>query len=341
MNITQLNTEIKLWDDFVHRQAAARCPHLAGWKKVIEDSFGHKCIYLMAGTNDGINGVLPLVHVRSRLFGSFLISVPYLNYGGILAEDSTTQQRLFDHARELAAERGAAYVELRHEARQLPEVPTKQHKVTMLLELPDNPDTLWNQFKPKLRSQIRKPMKEGLTVHIGREEALAHFYEVFSVNMRDLGTPVYPRNFFANILKHFPSSTWICTILLNEQPVAAGFICGFRETLEIPWASSLREYNHLAANMLLYWSILEFAVKHGFKQFDFGRCSPGEGTHKFKAQWGAKEVPLHWQYWLANGNQLPELAPTNPKYQLAISVWQKLPLFVTRWVGPAIIRNIP
>lgn len=341
MNITQLHTEIKLWDDFVHRQAAARGPHLGGWKKVIEESFGHKCIYLMAANSDVISGILPLVHVRSRLFGSFLISVPYLNYGGILAENAATQQELFDYASKLAAERGAAYVELRHEAPQLPEVPTKQHKVTMLLELPDDPDKLWNQFKPKLRSQIRKPMKEGLTVRIGREEELTHFYEVFSVNMRDLGTPVYPRSFFANILKHFPSSTWICSILLHEQPVAAGFVCGFRETLEIPWASSLREYNHLAANMLLYWSILEFAVKNGFKQFDFGRCSPGEGTHKFKAQWGAKEVPLHWQYWLANGNQLPELAPSNPKYQLAISVWQKLPLFVTRWVGPAIIRNIP
>jgi len=341
MKITTLESETKLWDDFVQRQPAARCPHLSGWKKVIEESFGHACIYLMAVENETVRGVLPLVHVRSRLFGSFLISVPFLNYGGIVAENVATRENLFDSARRLAAERRAAYVELRHESPQLDSVPTKQHKVTMRLDLPNAPDKLWNQFKPKLRSQIRKPMKEGLAIRIGREEELANFYEVFSTNMRDLGTPVYSQNFFAKILQHFPHSSWICSILLNDQPIAAGLICGFRETLEIPWASSLRRYNHLAANMLLYWSILEFAIKQGYQRFDFGRCSPDEGTYKFKEQWGAKPVPLHWQYWLANGNQMPELAPTNPKYQLAINVWQKLPLFITRWVGPAIIRNIP
>jgi FemAB-related protein (PEP-CTERM system-associated) len=341
MKITTLDSETNLWDDFVQRQPLARCPHLSGWKKVIEESFGHTCIYLMAVENETVHGVLPLVHVRSRIFGSFLVSVPFLNYGGILAENMETRQRLFDYARQLAVERHAAYVELRHEQPQLENVPTKQHKVTMLLELPSDPDTLWNHFKPKLRSQIRKPMKEGLTVRIGRDEELASFYEVFSVNMRDLGTPVYAKDFFAKILKHFPHSTWICSILNNGQPIAAGLVCGFRDTLEIPWASSLRRYNHFAANMLLYWAILEFAIKQGYRHFDFGRCSPGEGTYKFKLQWGAKVVPLNWQYWLANGNELPNLAPTNPKYQLAISMWQKLPLSVTRWLGPAIVRNIP
>lgn len=341
MKITTLESETQLWDDFVRRQPAARGPHLSGWKKVIEESFGHTCLYLMAAESDVVHGVLPLVHVRSRLFGSFLISVPFLNYGGIVAETSAARNCLFDFARELATARRAAYLELRHETPLLENVPTKQHKVSMLLELPEQPDKLWNDFKPKLRSQIRKPMKEGLTVRLGREEELANFYEVFSVNMRDLGTPVYSRNFFAQILKNFPESSWVCSIFLKEQPIAAGLVFGFRDTLEIPWASSLRRYNHLAANMLLYWSVLEFAIKKGYRRFDFGRCTPGENTFKFKAQWGAQPLPLHWQYWLANGNTLPELAPTNPKYQFAIKAWQKLPLFVTRLVGPAIVRNIP
>jgi FemAB-related protein (PEP-CTERM system-associated) len=341
MKITTLESETKLWDDFVHRQPAARCPHLSGWKKVIEESFGHAGIYLMAVENETVHGVLPLVHVRSRLFGSFLISVPFLNYGGIVAENAAVRQSLFEFARRLAAERHAAYIELRHESPQLDNAPTKRHKVAMRLDLPNEPDKLWNQFKPKLRSQIRKPMKEGLVIRLGREEELANFYEVFSVNMRDLGTPVYSKNFFTKILQHFPHSTWICSILKNDEPIAAGLICGFRETLEIPWASSLRHYNHLAANMLLYWAVLEFAIKQGYRRFDFGRSTPGEGHYKFKEQWGAQPVPLHWQYWLANGNHLPELAPTNPKYRLAINVWQKLPLAVTRWLGPAIVRNIP
>jgi FemAB-related protein (PEP-CTERM system-associated) len=341
MKITALESETELWDDFVQSQPAARGPHLSGWKKVIEESFGHTCFYLMAAENGALCGVLPLVHVSSRWFGSFLISVPFLNYGGIVAEQNAARVCLFDSARALAAARCAAYIELRHAAPQLDNVPTKQHKVSMVLDLPDDPEKLWNAFKPKLRSQIRKPMKDGLVVRIGREEELANFYEVFSVNMRDLGTPVYPRKFFAQILKHFPASSWICSVLMNGKPIAAGLVFGFRDTLEIPWASSLRHYNHLAANMLLYWSVLEFAVKKGYKLFDFGRCTPGENTFKFKAQWGAQPAPLHWQYWLANGNTLPELTPANPKYHLAIKAWQKLPLFITRLVGPAIIRNIP
>lgn len=341
MKIIRLNSETQLWDDFVLRQDAARGPHLSGWKKVIEESFGHSCIYLMATENGLVQGVLPLVYMRSLLFGKFLISVPFLNYGGILSENSAAQQSLYDFAHSLVEKRGAEFVELRHETPQLENVPTKQHKVAMRLDLPEAPEELWNSFKPKLRSQIRKPMKDGLVVRLGREEELANFYEVFSVNMRDLGTPVYSRNFFAKILQHFPSSTWICTILLHAQPIAAGFLFGCRDTLEIPWASSLRRYNHLAANMLLYWSVLEFAVKQGYKRFDFGRSTLGEGTYKFKEQWGAKPVSLHWQYWLANGNQLPDLSPASAKYQRAIQVWQKLPLAFTRWAGPKIVRNIP
>ncbi|MDZ7289556.1 MAG: FemAB family PEP-CTERM system-associated protein [candidate division KSB1 bacterium] len=341
MKITTLESETKLWDDFVHGQATARGPHLSGWKRVIEETFGHTCIYLMASGNGQVRGVLPLVHMRSRLFGSFLVSIPFLNYGGIVSEDPIVRKNLFDFACALAAERRAEYVELRHESPLLENLPTKQHKVAMLLDLPDKSEGLWNRFKPKLRSQIRKPMKEGLVARIGREEELGNFYEVFTANMRDLGTPVYSKNFFATILKHFPDSSWIASVSLNKRPLAAGFLFGFRDTLEIPWASSLRRYNHLAANMLLYWSVLEFAIQQGYQRFDFGRSSPGEGTYKFKEQWGAQPVPLHWQYWLGNGTQLPNLSPTNSKYHLAISVWQKLPLFLTRWIGPAIVRHIP
>ncbi|MDZ7363050.1 MAG: FemAB family PEP-CTERM system-associated protein [candidate division KSB1 bacterium] len=341
MKITLFDSETALWDDFVLRHPAARCPHLGGWKKVIEESFDHSCFYLMARENGVIHGILPLVHLRSRLFGSFLISLPFLNYGGIVATDAEARQSLFDSACDLATERGAAYVELRHEAPLLENAPTKQHKVTMRLDLPNDPEILWKQLKPAVRSQIRKPKKLGLVVRFGREEELENFYEVFSINMRDLGTPVYPKNFFASILKNFPISSWICSVLMNGRPLAAGLVCGFRETLEIPWASSLRRYNSLAANMLLYWSVLEFAIQKGYKCFDFGRCSPGEGTYKFKAQWGAQPAPLHWQYWLANGRQMPDLSPKNDKYQLAIRLWQRLPLFVTRLIGPTIIRNIP
>ncbi len=341
MIVETTTSGFQAWDEFANRHAGARAPHLSGWKAVIEKSFGHPCYYLAARDHDRLCGILPLTHLRSKLFGSFLISMPYLNYGGIVAEDEAARQALLDHACKLGKQRGAAHVELRHVAAQVANLPTKQHKVSMLLDLPGQPEELWDQFKAKLRSQIRKPQKENLTVRFGREDELENFYRVFAINMRDLGTPVYSRNFFANILAAFPQQAHICTIYRQHEPLASGFLFGFREVLEIPWASSLREYNALAPNMLLYWSVLEFAIRQGYRQFDFGRCTLNEGTYKFKEQWGAKPLALHWQYWLPNGGALPEISPHNPKYQFMIRTWQRLPVGLTRLLGPAIVKNIP
>jgi FemAB-related protein (PEP-CTERM system-associated) len=177
---------------------------------------------------------------------------------------------------------------------------------------------------------------------LGKEEYLDSFYDIFSTNMRDLGTPVYGKKFFRNILREFPTSTWICTVRTKEdKAVASGFLVGFKKRLEIPWASSLRSHNSSSPNMLLYWTSLKFACENGYDTFDFGRSTPGEGTYKFKEQWGAKPVQLFWHYWLRSGGPLPELNPHNPKYKMAIKIWQKLPLSVTNLIGPAIVRNLP
>ena len=159
--------------------------------------------------------------------------------------------------------------------------------------------------------------------------------------MRELGTPVYPKSFFKNILETFQESAWICSVYKDEEPVASGFLFGFKDRLDIPWASSKREYDRFNPNMLLYWNSLKFACENGYRIFDFGRSTPGEGTYKFKEQWGAKPIQLYWHYWLKNNGPLPELNPKNPKYQMAIKIWQKLPVAVTRFIGPMIVKNIP
>ncbi len=341
MRVEPVTSDFAAWDEYVLRHPASRGPHLSGWKSVIEKTFGHKCYYLAAREGNTISGVLPLTHMRSRIFGTFLISVPYLNYGGILADNEAARDALFAAASELGKKLHVQHVELRHLSPQVPEVPTKQHKVAMVLELPQDTEALFNSFKAKLRSQIRKPQKEGLTARMGQQEELENFYNVFAENMRDLGTPVYSKKFFAHILATFPQQAHLCTVYRGAEIMASGLVFGFRDTLEIPWASSLRKHNALAPNMLLYWSVLEFAVKQGYRHFDFGRCSPNEGTFKFKEQWGAQPSALYWQYWLPNGRPLPDISPHNPKYQRAIELWQKMPLGLTRLIGPPIVKNIP
>jgi serine/alanine adding enzyme len=292
--------------------------------------------------SDRIVGILPLVHLRSILFGNFMVSLPYFNFGGICTDDAEVLEILLNEAIRIANKENVEHIEFRHTINVSDRLPVKTAKVSMQLRLPEDPEELWNSFSSNLRRKIRKPTKEGIYAKFGREDELESFYTVFSTKMRDLGTPVYSKRFFQNILKEFPESTWICTVYnKEEQAIASGFLIGFKERLEIPWVSSLKDYDHYYTNLLLYWSSLKFACEQGYRIFDFGRSTPGEGTYKFKEQWGASAVQLYWHYWLRNNGPLPELNPNNPKYQLAIRIWKRLPVPLTRLVGPMIVKNLP
>lgn len=330
------------WDGYVAASTHATAYHQLAWKQVIEKSFGQRAYYLVSEDGKGkIDGILPLVQLKSLVFGNFFVSLPYFNYGGICANRPEISQALLQEAIRVAREAGAEHLEIREMAPRENGLLCKTAKVSMRLGLPDSPEALWNLFPSKLKSQIRKPQKEGFSVRIGGEEELDPFYQVFSLNMRQLGTPVYSRAFFQEMMRAFPHSTSICVVRGNNKPVAAGFLVGFKNTMEIPWASSLREYSRLAPNMLLYWSVLSFASERGYHMFDFGRSTPGEGTYQFKAQWGATPMPLYWYYWMRESGPLPEINPQNRKYRLAIEIWKRLPLPITQMVGPRIVRNIP
>jgi len=334
--------DLPRWEAYVNNAPASTHYHKIGWKRVIEETFGHRTHYWYAEDRSGnIRGVLPAVHLKSFLFGNFMVSLPYFNSCGICTEEESIAAALLEEAVQWARQEKMSHIELRQDAPLNIGLPRKTAKVSMRLALPSSADELVRTFDAKLRSQIRKPGKEGMISKIGRADELDSFYAVFSENMRDLGTPVYPKVFFRNILETFPDTSWICTVYQGPLAVASGFLIGFREILEIPWASSLRAYKRSGPNMLLYWTALSWACENGYRVFDFGRSTPGEGTYKFKEQWGAKPSPLYWHYWMKNGGKLPELNPRNPKYAAAIHIWKKLPVGLTRLIGPAIVKNLP
>jgi len=329
-------------NDFVNNNNTSNLYHDYRWGEIIEKCFGHKCHFLLSKNFDGaINGILPLVHMKSWSIGNFIVSMPYFNYGGVCANDESTQERLINEAVRMAKDLKVQHIEFRQEGSLNNGFPEKTNKVSMRLELPDSSDELWKSFPSKLRSQIKVPQKAGMTCRVGRLEELESFYTVFSLNMRDLGTPVYPMKFFRSILEAFPEKTWICSVYAGDVPVASGFLAGFKSRMEIPWASSVRNYNRLSPNMLLYWSVLKFACEKRFTTFDFGRSTAGESTYKFKEQWCAAPSPMVWSYWVHDGAKIPDLTPRNPKYQLAIGIWKRLPLPVTQMLGPRIVKNIP
>jgi len=322
-----------------HREASAY--HSPEWLGVIHRAFGHDTRYLVAESEEAVCGVLPIVFFKSRLFGSFTVSMPFVNYGGVLADNVETARALLNRAIVETRRAGGSHIELRHTSRTFPELPARRHKVAMTLELEDTSERQWQRVDRKVRNQVRKAEKSGLVMEDGGLELLEAFYTVFSHNMRDLGTPVYGMSFFKEVLSTFPTVTRIFVVRHAGRPVAASLVHWHGPILEVPWASSIREFNPLCVNVLLYWRMLQFAVAQGCRRFDLGRSTPGEGTFHFKQQWGATPRDLVWEYWTADGRSLPNLSPANPKFGLAIKAWQRLPLPVATTLGPFIVRNIP
>jgi len=328
-------------DAYVMGHPRATVYHLSAWTELIGRVFDHPTKYLVATAGNSIAGVLPLVLFRSRLFGSFGVSLPFVNYGGLVADGHEVERALLGRAIEEVRGAGGSHLELRHTGQLFSHLTPKRHKVAMVLSLSTSPDEEWGRLDRKVRNQVRKGEKSELSAAVGGVELVGEFYEVFAENMRDLGTPVYTRNLFAQVLTTFPDTSRAFVVRHQGRPVAGSVILWHQGAAEVPWASALRSANSLSANVFLYWQMLKFCVERGFKTFDFGRSTPNEGTYLFKKQWGAQPRELVWEYWTAPGHSVPNLSPKNPKFDLAVRAWQRLPLSVASALGPHIVRHIP
>lgn len=365
MRIVPYAGDAAAWDAFVEADAAGSFCHLHGWRRVLADGLGHDVALWCAERDGSLEGLLPITHVAGPL-GSFLVSVPFLSYGGPIGSGEAVRALAGD-AVERGRAKGVDLVELRCRTRtwdppgggahgtsgdaggeagervEHREPPAgmreSDRRVAVLLGLPDDPEELWEGLRSKVRSQVRRPRKEGMEARFGPEQ-LAAFYAVFARNMRDLGTPVLPLRFFRAILDAFPGLARVGVVYHEGAPAAAGFGFLWRDELEMTWASSLRELGRLAPNMLLYWAFMAHAVEAGARTFNFGRCPPGGGSHRFKLQWGGADHALPWLQWPTEG-AAGTPSPAGGKYRLATRAWSRLPLPLANRLGPWIARTIP
>ena len=338
--------ELLVWDHYVESKQNSSIYHFSAFKKVIERSFRHDAVYLAAFSKSGeLCGVLPAVELKSRLFGHFLVSMPYFTYGAVLADSDSVADALYKALFEESKALGAGHVEMRATTVQKAlqkEMPAKLSKVSMVRSLPESVDQLWDDIGTKVRAQIKKAQRFDLSIKFGKQELLDDFYKVFAENMRDLGTPVYSKQFFKELMSSSINKDFdIGVVYFEGKPVSTCFLMQHKGMMEIPWASALNSVNHMNVNMYMYWEVLQYAIKCKNDFFDFGRSSKDAGTYRFKKQWGAEPKQLYWYYWLPNGVELPELNPNNPKYKLLISVWQKLPVWLTKWIGPPVVKYLP
>ncbi|MEP6495574.1 MAG: FemAB family XrtA/PEP-CTERM system-associated protein [bacterium] len=329
------------WDEFVRSQPGWTHFHLHGWRDVIDRVFGHECIYLAArdASTSTIAGVLPLVRVRSLVFGHFLVSMPFVNYGGPLGSDEAVQA-LAAEAVVVAKRRGVRLLEMRSRVPLPIDLPVSHRKLTVVLDLPADSTALWSSLPAKLRSQIKRPKKDGVLMKFGLDQ-LDAFYSVFAQHMRDLGTPAQSKAFFRAIANVFPNDVHFAVAYHNEQPIACG--CGFlwNNEFEITWASALRSHKAMSPNMLVYWELMERMVGAGARLFNFGRCSKDSGTYKFKMQWGGREEELWWYQQTRDAEEASTPSPDQGIFAMATRVWQRLPLSVANQLGPRIVRSIP
>jgi FemAB-related protein (PEP-CTERM system-associated) len=329
------------WDEFVARTEGSSFCHLAGWREILSDVLGAECLYRVVTDGAGEwQGVLPLVRVKSWMFGHYLVSLPFLNDGGPLGSPAARRQLVKDAVSEARRSR-ADLLELRtRDARGGGvDLPVSPRKITVLLPLPARSDELFASFSSKLRNQIRRPIKDGLTTRFGPDQR-EPFYEVFARTMRDLGTPALPRALFDRLAVAFPDLVVFGVVYRGDQPLAGG--CGFvwRGEFEMTWAGDLRAFRRLAANMLLYWSFMEQMMSRGVRVFNFGRCTPGGGTHHFKRQWGGADVPLPWCQYAPRGVKATP-SPNDPTYSWGPRLWRRLPLPIANRLGPLLVRFLP
>lgn len=346
LRVTVVGDRWDMWHRFVAQSPAATFAHRASWFDIMTQIFRHECLYLVAEDDRGWRGVLPLVHVRG-LLGHFLISLPFMNDGGPIG-DAQASECLVAAAVEIARHRRAKKLELRTRSVVPGPVRTLHRKVSVHLALPATVEDLWGKtFKAKLRSQVRKPSKEGMTARVASGAAVAaqsgsaldDFYSVFCNNMRDLGTPVLPKTFFQALTRAFKDDVVFIAVSAPNGAVAGGACCLiWRDQMEITWASTMREWNPLAPNMLLYSTAMEEAIRRGMRVFNFGRSTPGSPTHRFKQQWGGQDVALPWATWSkGDGGDTGESAIQ----RAAIALWKRLPVAIANRYGPALARQLP
>ncbi len=330
------------WETFVARHPLATAAHLPAWGDIVREAYGHEPLALVARAYGAVVGVLPLVFLKSRLFGHRLVSMPFLDYGGILAEPgSREEQALADAALAAGRECRAQTIGLRQRHPSgLPQAPTGD-RVTMLLPIGDE-DRVWRALPSERRNRIRKGAKNGLHPQWGGAELLDDFYRVFTVNMRDLGSPVHSRRFFAAILGGLGDGARVLLVRDRDERVIGGGVClFFRDTILVPWVSSLREAFALCPNFTLYWEVIRFGCGKGYRVVDLGRSHRGAGTFEFKRQWGATPQPLPWLFMDVTPGAAPPVDRDVGRLSLLVGAWKHLPLAVANLAGPWVRGQVP
>jgi FemAB-related protein (PEP-CTERM system-associated) len=334
-------SDFEPWDAFVREHEHGSPFHLTAWKKTIEEAFGYKSYYLVARSGSRIRGVLPLFGVKNAVIGHVLISSPFAVYGGILASDEEALQALYLRARKLGEQLGVEHIEFRNAFReQCGGEPNVTRYVSFSQPLLADPEATLESLPKKTRNLVRKALKQPFRMQYGVRD-LKPFETLYASNMRRLGTPCFPSKYFESLTRNFGDMVDVREVWLDDKPMAASLNFFFRGEMHIYYAAADTRFNSLGPNTFMYYDHLCWAGRSGYKSFDFGRCKRDTGVFEFKRHWNTSMRELPYEIVLVRRKELPNFSPANPRFHLAIKLWQRVPLWITRLVGPRLIRLFP
>ncbi|KGJ96771.1 FemAB family XrtA/PEP-CTERM system-associated protein [Colwellia psychrerythraea] len=335
--IKQLSTsEFSKWDCYVKNHPQGSFFHLSGWKEVISKSFNHDCYFLYVEIDGKISGVLPLVEVKSKLFGHALISTPFCVYGGAIADTPELVRQLEQQACQLAEKLSVDYLELRYQEKQESSLLLKQAHSTFGFALAEDNEKILASIKKKQRAVIRHSLKNELSFSLEQGKSnLADFYQLLSTSYRNLGTPIFSKNYFDNLVDVFGDNIDIAVIKNKDNQLSSAVMNFYFNEQVLPYYGGGNDSARgLKSADYMYYQVMCNASEKGYRWYDFGRSKNDSGPYKYKKNWGMEPKSLYYYYHLVNATELPNLSPNNPKYKLFIQLWQKLPLKVSQLVGP-------
>lgn len=330
--------DIARWDEFVAACPEATFFHRAGWKQIIEQSFGHKTWFLYAESGGKIVGILALAEVKSRLFGHSLSSLPFCVSGGIAVTDEAARQLLDDAAQTLAAQLKVGHLEYRNTVPRHADWPSKDLYVTFRKEMSPDPEVNLTSIPRKQRAMVRKGIKAGLESTI--DDNVDRLFDAYSKSVHRLGTPVFPKKYFRLLKEVFGKDCEVLTITKDGRTICSVLSFYFRDEVLPYYGGGTPEARDVAGNDFMYWELMRRSCERGFRIFDFGRSKRGTGAFDFKKNWGFEPTQLYYEYQLHAADAMPDNNPLNPKYQLFIKVWQRMPLFAANAIGPFIVKSL-
>ncbi|MEJ2612887.1 MAG: FemAB family PEP-CTERM system-associated protein [Candidatus Thiodiazotropha sp.] len=330
------------WNNYLLSASEANFYQRFEWQQLNQDHFGHQIFSILSRGDAGVEGVLPLVFIKSRLFGRIFCSMPFVNFGGVCANSDDIEKKLLEKAIQLSDQHQVDYLEMRSTKSSVLDLPESTRKVSMSIKLDEDHDKLWSAFKSKHRTNIRRVYKNDIQVVSGHAELLDDFYLVMSHSWRDLGTPFYKKRYFKKLLDLFgKEDIKIFVAYRGGEPICVALNGYYKKTVEGMWMGTILEHRHLQPTYALYWEMIKDSCENGYVDYHLGRSTADSSGEAFKKKWNAEMTQLYWQYYIPGNGEIPQLNVDNAKYKLAIDIWKRLPLSIVGRIGPLISKSIP